>query len=80
MSSIAVVINQDNVVVNGIPQFNIGDEVYHVSNGTLAGKVLDIRFCFKDGFYEYLATFGVDVTNWYRDDQLLVTPNVMSFE
>ena len=52
------------------PKFEIGERVYHVTEGSTKGIVLDIRYSYYHDNNEYLVAFSHDTELWCLDREI----------
>ena len=46
------------------PKYKIGDRVYYVTPESPVGIIIDIRYFYSNGLFEYLVAFNYDSAEW----------------
>lgn len=58
------------------PKFKIQDKVYHVTPDSPEGIIIDIRYSFLTGVFEYQVAFSAtEQSLWYYEHELSRTKN-----
>lgn len=56
------------------PKFNINDRVYHITPESDCGVVIDIKYSYLTGLFEYHVTFSATLESlWYYEHELSAT-------
>ena len=59
-----------------IPEYNIGDRVFHIIPESTIGVVIDIRYIFSCRVFEYQVAFSENTESfWYHGHELSKTKN-----
>ena len=53
-----------------LPQFNIGDTVYHVTPDSERGIIVDISYSYRTNLNKYLVSISFDKSEWCDEVEL----------
>lgn len=56
--------------INKETQFNIGDEIYHITKESPRGVIIDIRVRAKYNDIQYYVVWAHDLGDWYDEYEL----------
>lgn len=53
------------------PKYNLLEDIYHITPESPLGVIIDIRYIYSTGKFEYLICFDTKESLWYQEYELI---------